>query len=80
MSWMYRAACRDVDPEIFFPIASPDTDAGTAAEAQAKRVCSGCTVREECLGASVSLQVVDGVWGGHSEAERRRLRLGGRAS
>ncbi|MEU4513176.1 WhiB family transcriptional regulator [Nonomuraea wenchangensis] len=71
MSWIHRAACRDVDPEVFFPIASPDTKLGAAAEEQAKRVCRGCQVREECLGASLFEPY--GVWGGEGENARRRI-------
>ncbi|MFI6536720.1 WhiB family transcriptional regulator [Nonomuraea sp. NPDC050547] len=72
MSWMDRAACRDVDPEIFFPLSAPDTEAGQAAEVKAKGVCGGCRVREECLGRAFRLSAVHGVWGGLGERERRK--------
>ncbi|MEU6713029.1 WhiB family transcriptional regulator [Nonomuraea sp. NPDC046802] len=73
MSWTNRAACRDVDPEIFFPVAAPDTVAGAAAEAHAKAVCRGCQVREECLGTAIRHRDPYGVWGGQGERERRRI-------
>ena len=41
-SWRKRAACRGVDPEVFYP--ATDEDAGTA-----KSICSTCPVREACL-------------------------------
>ncbi|MGA4995936.1 WhiB family transcriptional regulator [Nonomuraea bangladeshensis] len=73
MSWIHRAACRDVDPEVFFPIASPDTKLGAAAEEEAKTVCRGCPVREECLGTSIRFGAQHGVWGGEGENARRRI-------
>ncbi|TMR88305.1 WhiB family transcriptional regulator [Nonomuraea basaltis] len=73
MSWIHRAACRDVDPEIFFPIASPDTEAGEAAVAQAKQVCGGCSVRARCLNEAIESREPYGVWGGESESARRGL-------
>lgn len=45
--WLDRAACRDVDPEIFFP-----TGSGVLGEREvirAKAVCRRCPVRPECL-------------------------------
>lgn len=73
MSWIHRAACRDVDPEIFFPIADPDTKAGQVAEAKAKTVCAGCLVKPECLGVAIAHREPFGVWGGHGERDRRTM-------
>ena len=41
----------------------------------AKRVCTGCTVRAECLEFALANDERFGIWGGLSERERRRLRL-----
>jgi WhiB family transcriptional regulator, redox-sensing transcriptional regulator len=71
-----RAACRDVDPELFFPIG-----AGPAAHAQvhaAKSVCRRCEVREPCLDWAITTGQDEGVWGGLEPADRRRLRLDAR--
>jgi hypothetical protein len=46
--WRSRAACRGSDPELFFP-AAEDGAAYRAQVAAAKRVCSGCAVRAQCL-------------------------------
>jgi hypothetical protein len=66
----HRAACREVDPELFFPTA----ESGTVWQAQvaaAKAVCAGCPVRAECL--AWALQALpDGVAGGMTPQERRR--------
>ena len=46
-SWRRRAACRGVDPEVFYPVT--DEEAGTA-----KSICSTCPVREACLEHALS--------------------------
>lgn len=75
--WRGRAACRDVDPEVFFPVAQ----AGSVHEQQvaaAKAVCAGCPVRSECLEEALA-RIPDGIAGGLTSAERHRVvRQGGR--
>lgn len=74
-NWLDRAACREVDPEIFFP-----TGTGVLAERQvvrAKAVCQGCPVRSECLHWAQFHASGDGVWGGLDADERRELRRSG---
>lgn len=67
----HRAACRDTDPELFFPVG----DAGPAQHqiAAAKVVCRRCPVTEECLAWALHARHEDGVWGGLDMAERRDL-------
>ena len=65
-SWRRRAACRGVDPEVFYPVT--DEDAGTA-----KSICSTCPVREACLEHALSSREREGIWGGATERERRRI-------
>lgn len=71
--WRRDAACRGSDVEIFFPNA--DEEAG-----QAKAICASCPVREACLEWSLSTGQDDGVWGGLTGSERRRLRRRRRAA
>jgi WhiB family transcriptional regulator, redox-sensing transcriptional regulator len=40
----------------------------------AKAICAGCAVREECLEYAMTWDQLCGVWGGLSERERRVLR------
>ena len=70
--WRARAACRDVDPELFFPTAEsgPVRDAQVTA---AKTVCAGCPVRAECLAEALA-RIPYGIAGGLTEQERTRLR------
>lgn len=65
-AWMPRAACRGVNPELFFPDRGASTD-------DARAVCSACPVRSECLEYSLTMKIRHGVWGGCSERERRRM-------
>jgi hypothetical protein len=69
-NWRDRAACRGVDPELFFPTAT----SGPAYEAQvatAKAVCAGCPVRAACLAEAME-SIPEGIAGGLTEQERRR--------
>jgi WhiB family transcriptional regulator, redox-sensing transcriptional regulator len=69
--WWSRAACATADPDLFFPI-SP---AGPALRqvTRAKAICARCDIRRECLQYALGAGSIQGVWGGMTEAERRRL-------
>jgi len=72
MDWRHRAACRDEDPELFFPIGtSPPAAEQTE---RAKRICRACPVRVECLEWSLVTYQDAGVWGGLDEEQRREIR------
>lgn len=66
-SWQTKSNCMGVDPDLFFPERGASTR-------EAKEVCRGCVVREECLEYALSNGEKFGIWGGMSERERRRLR------
>ena len=71
-NWQHRAACRDEDPELFFPV-------GTSGPAvlkveEAKAVCRRCEVVDTCLKWAIESGQDAGVWGGMSEDERRALK------
>ena len=71
LGWMSDGACRQVDPELFFPIAVTGP-AARQAEA-AKAVCGPCAVRANCL--SYALKAMpEGIWGGTTQEERRAAR------
>lgn len=67
-TWRAKAACQGLDPSMFFP--DPDDD--EAAE-PAKDVCAVCVVRESCLEHALGFREREGVWGGATERERRRI-------
>jgi len=70
--WRDQAACRDMDPELFFPIGN--TGPALIQIGQARQVCAGCPVRTPCLEWALRSGQEAGVWGGTSEDERRALR------
>ncbi len=70
--WREYSACRDTDPDLFFPIGTT----GPAIEQieTAKTVCRRCQVQRECLEYALATNQDSGIWGGTSEEERRALR------
>jgi WhiB family redox-sensing transcriptional regulator len=72
MDWRHIAACRDEDPELFFPIGN--TGPALLQIEEAKSVCRRCPAREECLQFALETGQDAGVWGGLSEDERRALK------
>jgi WhiB family redox-sensing transcriptional regulator len=70
--WRDDAACRDTDPDLFFPVGTT----GPAIEQieSAKAVCFACDAREACLEFAIVTNQDSGIWGGTSEEERRVLR------
>ncbi|MEV0642768.1 WhiB family transcriptional regulator [Streptomyces sp. NPDC050619] len=70
--WRGHAACRDEDPDLFFPIGT--TGPALVQLEQAKAVCRRCPVREPCLRWALDTGQTIGVWGGTSENERRALK------
>jgi WhiB family redox-sensing transcriptional regulator len=71
-AWTRRAACRGWDTRLFFPErGDPDL------RRTAKRICSSCPVRAECLADAVEFDAANasaGIWGGLSSPQRRRAR------
>ena len=66
-SWQDYANCLGVDPDLFFPERGASTR-------EAKEVCRGCVVRDDCLEYALVNGEKFGIWGGMSERERRRIR------
>ena len=71
-AWRARSACRDSDPDVFFPIGTT----GPALEQieTARRICTACHVTDECLEFALATNQEAGIWGGTTEEERRKLR------
>jgi len=68
-AWKDRGICAQTDPEIFYPEKGGSTR-------EAKRVCLGCDVRDQCLQYALDHDERFGIWGGLSQRERRRLKRG----
>lgn len=69
MRWMRQAACRGMDPDLFFP------SRGSKNASAAIAVCEGCPVKNECLEFAINGKERWGIWGGLQERPRRRLRV-----
>jgi WhiB family transcriptional regulator, redox-sensing transcriptional regulator len=65
-AWMLQGSCRGSQTRAFFP------SDGSGVES-AQRICRTCPVREECLEYALRHHIDQGVWGGASERERRRI-------
>ena len=66
-SWQEQALCAETDPEAFFPEKGGSTR-------EAKKICTGCEVKAQCLEYALSNDERFGIWGGLSERERRKLK------
>jgi len=67
LGWQADALCAQTDPEAFFPEKGGSTR-------DAKRICSGCEVKAQCLEYALANDERFGIWGGLSERERRKLK------
>lgn len=68
--WREAAACLEVQDEVsFFP---DKEDLGEIVKAKA--ICSTCPVADECLSWAIETNQSEGIWGGHTAKERRKLR------
>lgn len=70
-NWVHDSACRDEDPELFFPVGN--SGPALLQIAEAKTVCRRCPVAANCLTWALESGQENGVWGGMSEDERRAL-------
>jgi WhiB family transcriptional regulator, redox-sensing transcriptional regulator len=70
-----RAACKDHDPELWFP-ASESLD--TTAEPRA--ICWACPIQPECADWALATRQPSGVWGALTTDQRRSLLRTRRAS
>ncbi|MDO8391039.1 MAG: WhiB family transcriptional regulator [Actinomycetota bacterium] len=82
--WMDDAACRGVDPEVFYPPMLVPTPTGLERQAKSRRYreaiataktyCRRCDVQAECLAYALATGESHGVWGGLDQIEIRRIR------
>jgi WhiB family redox-sensing transcriptional regulator len=69
--WVSQGACRDEDPELFFPVAAHGP--ALARASAAKAVCRRCAVSAACLSFGLETRQ-EGIWGGTTGEERRAIR------
>jgi len=68
-----RGACRNADPDLFFPNHDEDSYEYKMASRVAKSICESCPVKVECEEHAVRYEDY-GIWGGLTPQERRRRR------
>lgn len=82
--WTLDAACTDVGPAIFFPDEQGgDSGKGSRYAVEAKQICAGCPVVDECLEWAIAYESGEiaaanftasfGVYGGRTPRERRKI-------
>lgn len=69
MAWMASAACRGMDPRLFFHARGANLQ-------RIRRVCRRCPVRVDCLFYAIRNphRTCIGIWGGSNRHERDELR------
>lgn len=66
LSWRQRGACVGLDPDVFYPPSDEESD-------EPKAICAACPVQEPCLEFALDTREADGIWGGTTARERRRM-------
>lgn len=69
--WREQAACRSINPELFFPLS--ETGLSQHQIREARRVCNGCLVQLTCLTWAAQHSMNEGIWGGRTASERRAM-------
>ncbi|GHE72552.1 WhiB family transcriptional regulator [Streptomyces spiralis] len=71
--WQRQAACRGLDSALFYSAPGEGHSGRRSREERARSVCWTCAVQEKCAKFALTLGETYGVWGGMTEAERRRF-------
>ena len=66
--WFEQAACKG-KTGLFFP-----EKGGAHVAAAAKAICAECPARGPCLEYALTARIAEGIWGGATEDERKRIR------
>jgi WhiB family redox-sensing transcriptional regulator len=73
-AWQVKAACRGPQATVFFPPSTFERkDEKLERERRAKAICATCAVKQPCLEYALRIREPHGIWGGLSEAERKRM-------
>ena len=69
--WRSQAACRDTDPNLFFPVGT--TGPAVQQIENAKAICKQCDSQVACLEFALYSRQDYGIWGGTTERERLKI-------
>ncbi|MBY4039264.1 WhiB family transcriptional regulator [Rhodococcus fascians] len=76
--WQQDAVCRGMPSSIFFAPRGLRGQTLHFLEQDAKAICSGCPVMQECRRYALSTPEPYGVWGGMTPTERHAVMVRGR--
>jgi WhiB family redox-sensing transcriptional regulator len=74
--WMRLAACKDHDPELWFPHHAHNRHERAVnryATEAAQRICLDCPAIADCLHYALDTDTRYGIWGGATPTDRARL-------
>jgi WhiB family redox-sensing transcriptional regulator len=69
-NWQLDGSCRQINPEVFFHPEGERGPARRSRDSQAKEVCLGCPVLQQCREHALRVREPYGVWGAMTEDER----------
>jgi len=70
-----QAVCAQTDPDVFFPDrGGSNRDAKLICNGDPRRETKPCPIRLRCLEVALANGYDEGIWGGTSPRERRRMR------
>jgi len=69
--WQLNARCRSTGSDVFFGHEGEGRADRIRRERVAMRICTPCSVRDECLSHAVHVGERFGVWGGMTESQRK---------
>ena len=75
-SWVAQAHCKGMDPQMFF-LEHNENGANYVKLKNARIVCGGCPVRQECFKYAMDNWEPAGIWAGTTPMDRRKMRNGG---
>ena len=73
LEWQQEGNCRNLDVSVFFLPDETARGVRRQREIKAKAICAYCPVRPRCAAHALTTREPYGIWGGFTEAERRRL-------
>ena len=71
--WADNAACKDAPTSWFYPRFGSRNTGEKSKIMNAKKLCSSCPVKRECLEWALESGEEDGIWGGFEPKERYEM-------
>jgi len=72
-AWQEQSNCRNADSDLFFLDPMMRGKEKRNKEQEAKKICKGCPVVQQCLNHALSIPEFFGVWGGMTADQRNSI-------